>query len=82
MHHPNRRCAYNCSIIDVDNKPMFRIRLQENEHEQSEEFIESDAKTVWLKIIKEIDLLRKKHGIVKMFPTFVKGEDLYGLTVG
>ncbi|CAF3886677.1 unnamed protein product [Rotaria sp. Silwood2] len=80
MHNPNRRCAYICSIIDIDNKPMFRIRVQENDNEQVEEFLESSAKSVWYKIIHEIDLLRQKHGLVKMFPVFVKGEDLYGLT--
>ncbi|CAF0790054.1 unnamed protein product [Rotaria sordida] len=80
MHNPNRRCAYICSIIDIDNKPMFRIRVQENENKQVEEFLESSAKSVWYKIIHEIDLLRQKHGLVKMFPGFVKGEDLYGLT--
>ncbi|CAF3790913.1 unnamed protein product [Rotaria sp. Silwood1] len=80
MHNPNRRCAYICSIIDIDNKPMFRIRVQENENEKVEEFLDSSAKSVWYKIIHEIDLLRQKHGLVKMFPGFVKGEDLYGLT--
>lgn len=75
MSHPNRRCAYICSIIDVDNKPMFRIRVEE------QEFIESTAKAVWHKVINEIDLLRRKHGLVKMFSVFVNGEDLFGLTV-
>ncbi len=79
MRQPNRRCAYICSIIDIDNKPMFRIRVQEND--QVEEFLESTAKAVWHKVVNEIDLLRRKHGLVKMFSVFVSGEDLYGLTV-
>ncbi len=79
MRQPNRRCAYTCSIIDIDNKPMFRIRVQEND--QVEEFLESTAKAVWHKVVDEIDLLRRKHGLVKMFSVFVSGEDLYGLTV-
>lgn len=81
MRRPNRRCAYNCSIIDVNNKPMFRIRIQENADEPPLEFLESSAKAVWHKIVDEIDLLRRKHGIVKMFSVFVSGEDLYGFTV-
>ncbi|CAF2074749.1 unnamed protein product [Rotaria magnacalcarata] len=80
MYRPNHRCAYKCSIIDIDNKPMFRISVQENENEPVQEFVESSARAVWYKIIHEIDLLRKKYGLVKMFPVFVKGEDLYGLT--
>ncbi|CAF1248982.1 unnamed protein product [Adineta steineri] len=78
MRNPNRRCAYICSIIDMDNKPMFRIRVHEDE--QIEEFLESSAKAVWHKVINEIDSLRRNHGLVKIFPVFVNGEDLYGLT--
>jgi len=81
MHHPNRRCAYICSIIDIDNKSMFRIRVQENEYEQEQEFLESTAKGIWYKIVNEIDFLRRKHGLVKMFSVFVSGEDLFGLPV-
>ncbi|CAF3363447.1 unnamed protein product [Rotaria sp. Silwood1] len=80
MRRPNRRCAYNCSIIDVNNKPMFRIRIQENEDEPAQEFLESSAKLVWHKIVDAIDSLRRQHGLVKMFSVFVSGEDLYGLT--
>ncbi|CAF1210250.1 unnamed protein product [Rotaria sordida] len=80
MRRPNRRCAYNCSIIDINNKPMFRIRIQENEDEPAQEFLESTAKLVWHKIVDEIDSLRRQHGLVKMFSVFVSGEDLYGLT--
>ena len=81
MRHPNRRCAYHCSIINVDNKPMFRIRIQENPNEPYEEILESSAKTAWHKIVDEIDSIRRKHRLVKMFSVFVSGEDLYGLTV-
>lgn len=81
MRRPNRRCAYHCSIIDVDNKPMFRIRIQENEDEPPLEIFEPTAKAAWHKIVNEIDVLRRQHGLVKMFTLFVSGEDLYGLTV-
>ncbi len=81
MRRPNRRCAYHCSIIDMNNRPMFRIRIQENIDEPAQEFLEPTAKAVWHKIVDEIDALRRKHGLVKMFSVFVSGEDLYGLTV-
>ena len=81
MRRPNRRCAYHCSIIDVNNKPMFRIRIQENIDEPAQEFLEPTAKAAWHKIVNEIDALRRQHGLVKMFSIFVSGEDLYGLTV-
>ena len=81
MRHPNRRCAYHCSIMDIDNKPMFRIRVQENDDEFVQEFLESSAKSVWNKIVEQIDSLRRQHHLVKMFSVFVSGEDLYGLMV-
>ena len=81
MRRPNRRCAYHCTIINVDNKPMFRIRIQENIDEPAQEFLEPTAKSAWHKIVDEIDSLRRQHGLVKMFSVFVSGEDLYGLTV-
>ena len=79
MHYPNRRCAYICSIIDIDNQPMFRIRVQENE--EVKEYLDSTAKGVWQKILDTIDLLRRNHGLVKMFSVYITGEDLFGLTV-
>ena len=81
MRRPNRRCAYHCSIINMDNKPMFRIRIQEDENESEQEFLESSAKSVWHKIVDQIDVLRRQHSLVKMFSVFVSGEDLYGFTV-
>jgi [histone H3]-lysine4 N-trimethyltransferase MLL3 len=81
MRRPNRRCAYHCSIIDVDNRPVFRIRIQENDDEPAQEFQASNAKAVWHQIVDDIDALRRQHGLVKMFSVFVSGEDLYGLTV-
>ncbi len=58
---------------------MFRIRVQDNE--QIEEYCDVTAKGAWQKIINEIDLLRRKHGLVKMFSVYITGEDLFGLTV-
>ncbi len=58
---------------------MFRIRVQENE--QVEEFLAATAKAVWYQVVSQIDSLRRKHGLVKMFPTYIVGEELFGLTV-
>lgn len=79
MHNPNRRCAYLCSIIDHENKPMFRIRVHEND--QMEEYLDSTAKGVWKKIIDQIVLLRQEYHLVKMFAVYITGEDLFGLSV-
>ncbi|CAF1068255.1 unnamed protein product [Didymodactylos carnosus] len=79
MNRPNRRCAYICSIIDVNNRPMFRVKVREEEYPE-EEFTELTAKAAWHKIVNSIDTLRRQNGLVKMFTMFVSGEDLYGLT--
>ena len=58
---------------------MFRIRVEEDD--QIDEYCHRTAKGVWHQIVEQIDLLRRKHGLVKMFSVYITGEDLFGLTV-
>ena len=62
MRRPNRRCAYHCSILDMDNRPMFRIRVQENPDDEPVAGISRSrsAKAAWHKIVDEIDALRRR----------------------
>lgn len=79
MRYPNRRCAYTCSVIEVEDRPAFRICVTDGDH--TEEFVDASAKAVWHRIVRPIDALRRQHNLMKMFPVFVNGEDLFGLTV-
>uniref|UniRef100_A0A336MIG1 Histone-lysine N-methyltransferase 2C n=1 Tax=Culicoides sonorensis TaxID=179676 RepID=A0A336MIG1_CULSO len=79
MRHPNKRCRYVCSIADVCGRPEFRVLVQE----QSEEDIElrdHSPKAVWQRILEPIAELRKDNRLIQLFPKFMTGEDLFGLT--
>ncbi|CAH1993564.1 unnamed protein product [Acanthoscelides obtectus] len=75
----NKRCRYICSIHDVNGKPEFRVLVQEQE-EQDIELKDPTSKGVWQKILDRVVNLRSQNQCLHMFPKFVTGEDLFGLT--
>uniref|UniRef100_A0A2K6EMQ7 Histone-lysine N-methyltransferase 2C n=1 Tax=Propithecus coquereli TaxID=379532 RepID=A0A2K6EMQ7_PROCO len=78
--YANRRCRYLCSIEEKDGRPVFVIRIVEQGHE---DLVLSDAspKGVWDKILEPVACVRKKSEMLQLFPAYLKGEDLFGLTV-
>ncbi|XP_066241483.1 histone-lysine N-methyltransferase 2C isoform X3 [Saccopteryx leptura] len=78
--YANRRCRYLCSIEEKDGHPIFIIRIVEQGHE---DLILSDTspKGVWDKILEPVACVRKKSEMLQLFPAYLKGEDLFGLTV-
>ncbi|XP_055447305.1 histone-lysine N-methyltransferase 2C isoform X5 [Bubalus kerabau] len=78
--YANRRCRYLCSIEEQDGRPVFLIRVVEQGHE---DLILSDSspKGVWDKILEPVACVRKKSEMLQLFPAYLKGEDLFGLTV-
>ncbi|XP_016019394.2 histone-lysine N-methyltransferase 2C isoform X10 [Rousettus aegyptiacus] len=78
--HANRRCRYLCSIEEKDGRPAFVIRVVEQGHE---DLVLSDTspKGVWDKILEPVACVRKKSEMLQLFPAYLKGEDLFGLTV-
>ncbi|XP_043922826.1 histone-lysine N-methyltransferase 2C [Protopterus annectens] len=80
MRYINRRCRYLCGIEEKDGLPEFVIKVIEQGHE---DLILKDTspKGVWDKILEPIAELRKDSSILKLFPVYIKGEDLFGLTV-
>ncbi|KAM9077125.1 histone-lysine N-methyltransferase 2C isoform 3-T6 [Megaptera novaeangliae] len=78
--HANRRCRYLCSIEEKDGRPMFVIRVVEQGHE---DLVLSDTspKGVWDKILEPVACVRKESEMLQLFPAYLKGEDLFGLTV-
>ena len=75
----NKRCAYTCSIADVDNKPEFRITVNEGEENETA-YTDVSAKGVWMQVLDAVDQVRREHGLVRVFPGYLTGEDLFGLT--
>ncbi|XP_078519354.1 histone-lysine N-methyltransferase 2C isoform X4 [Lissotriton helveticus] len=80
MRYANRRCRYLCCIEEKDGLPWFIIKVVEHGHE---DLVLSDAtpKGVWDKILEPVALSRKDTEILRLFPMYLKGEDLFGLTV-
>lgn len=79
MTRINKRCQYICSIHEIDGKPEFRIAVQE------ETFNEvllngSTASEVWSQVLEAIAKLRMSSNGINLFPKYITGEDLFGLT--
>lgn len=79
MRHPNKRCRYICYIVDISGRPEFRILVKEL-HEEDIELRDETPKKVWQRILAPIAKLRKENHLVQVFPKYVNGEDLFGLT--
>ncbi|XP_060778551.1 histone-lysine N-methyltransferase 2C isoform X9 [Neoarius graeffei] len=80
MRHANRRCRYLCSIDEKDGTPEFTIRVVEQGYEDLI-LTGSSPKGVWDKVLEPVAEKRNETGILKLFPVYLKGEDLFGLTV-
>ncbi|XP_070473033.1 histone-lysine N-methyltransferase 2C isoform X9 [Equus przewalskii] len=78
--YANRRCRYLCSIVEKDGRPVFVIRIVEQGHEDLV-LSDSSPKGVWDKILEPVACVRKKSKMLQLFPAYLKGEDLFGLTV-
>ncbi|XP_069504020.1 histone-lysine N-methyltransferase 2C isoform X2 [Ambystoma mexicanum] len=80
MRYANKRCRYLCSIEEKDGVPWFVIRVVEHGHE---DLVLSDTtpKGAWDKILEPVACCRKGTEILRLFPIYLKGEDLFGLTV-
>ncbi|XP_068091998.1 histone-lysine N-methyltransferase 2C isoform X4 [Hyperolius riggenbachi] len=80
MRYANRRCRYRCSIEEKDGLPLFIIKVNEQGHEDMI-LTDSTPKGVWDKILEPVANCRKDSEILRLFPIYLKGEDLFGLTV-
>ncbi|XP_061096332.1 histone-lysine N-methyltransferase 2C-like isoform X3 [Conger conger] len=78
--HGDRRCRYLCSVDERGERPEFRIRVREQGYP---DLVLSDStpKGVWDKVLGPVAERRAECGMLKLFPVYLKGEDLFGLTV-
>ncbi|XP_061443616.1 histone-lysine N-methyltransferase 2C isoform X3 [Rhineura floridana] len=78
--YANHRCRYLCSIEEKDGLPLFVIRIIEQGHE---DLVLSDStpKGVWDKILEPVASARRSSEMLQLFPAYLKGEDLFGLSV-
>uniref|UniRef100_A0A674B2F4 [histone H3]-lysine(4) N-methyltransferase n=1 Tax=Salmo trutta TaxID=8032 RepID=A0A674B2F4_SALTR len=80
MRHGNRRCRYLCSVEEREEQPEFRVRVIEQGYKDLV-LTDSTAKGVWDKVLGPVADKRTEIGTLKLFPVYLKGEDLFGLTV-
>ncbi|XP_076251798.1 uncharacterized protein LOC143191021 isoform X3 [Rhynchophorus ferrugineus] len=79
MRHHNKRCRYICSIHDSGGRPEFKVVVQETA-EEDVQYRDTTPKGAWNPILEKIAALRRENKCVQMFPQFISGEDLFGLT--
>ncbi|XP_055086131.1 histone-lysine N-methyltransferase 2C-like isoform X4 [Periophthalmus magnuspinnatus] len=79
MRHRHRRCKYMCYIEEKDAQPLFKIKVVEKGHEDLV-LTGSSPKAVWEQVLEPIAQMRASSASLKLFPVYLKGEELFGLT--
>ncbi|XP_066537904.1 histone-lysine N-methyltransferase 2C isoform X2 [Hoplias malabaricus] len=79
MRHGQRRCRYVCSVEEHQGMPEFSIRVMERGYDDLL-LTDSSAKGVWDKVLGSVAERRAETGMLRLFPVYLKGEDLFGLT--
>ncbi|KTG34575.1 hypothetical protein cypCar_00021308 [Cyprinus carpio] len=80
MRHGQKRCRYVCSVEEHEGRPEFSIRVIEQGYEDLV-LTDTTAKGVWDKVLGPVAERRAETGMLRLFPVYLKGEDLFGLTV-
>ena len=75
----NKRCRYVCKIQEKEGKPEFVLRVIEADMEDLV-FHEVSATAAWLRVLEPLEKQRRDDDMVKMFPSYLSGEELFGLT--
>ncbi|KAK1884965.1 Histone-lysine N-methyltransferase 2C [Dissostichus eleginoides] len=71
MRNSNRRCKYLCCVEEQEGRPLFKVRVEEQGYD---DIILTGPSP------KGKQELRVSSGTLKLFPVYLKGEDLFGLT--
>nr|XP_046227874.1 histone-lysine N-methyltransferase 2C-like isoform X2 [Scatophagus argus] len=79
MRHSNRRCKYMCYIEEQEGQPLFKVKVVEKGYDDLI-LTGPTPKAVWDQILEPISQMRSSSGTLKLFPVYLKGEDLFGLT--
>ncbi|XP_028516833.1 histone-lysine N-methyltransferase trr [Exaiptasia diaphana] len=75
MKDVRKRCQYYCTVEDVNGMPSFTIRTEDNSC-----FKGISPKDAWNQILLPIQSLRKDSNSLNLWPSYITGEDLFGLT--
>ncbi|XP_065124300.1 histone-lysine N-methyltransferase 2C isoform X10 [Paramisgurnus dabryanus] len=80
MRHGQKRCRYVCSVEEHEGRPEFSIRVIEQGYEDLV-LTDTTVKGVWDKVLGPVAERRAETGMLRLFPIYLKGEDLFGLTI-
>jgi hypothetical protein len=75
----NKRCRYVCKIEDTNGRPQFVVTVLERGIEQIV-LRESSCEDLARRILDPLEKMRRENDLVKVFPQYLTGEDLFGLT--
>ncbi|EDO37589.1 predicted protein, partial [Nematostella vectensis] len=79
MREINKRCQYHCKVEECEGMPLFTLRVNEQGHEDTV-FKGKSPRDVWKQVLEPIHKLRKEAVLVNLWPAYITGEDLFGLT--
>ncbi|XP_063824510.1 histone-lysine N-methyltransferase 2C-like [Ostrinia nubilalis] len=80
MCRANSRCRYLCWISEDEGRPRFHVRAQD---EPRTERAAATPRAAWAEVLDAVAALRENRGedgVLKLWPNYVTGEDLFGLT--
>ncbi|XP_029450516.1 histone-lysine N-methyltransferase 2D isoform X3 [Rhinatrema bivittatum] len=80
MRYSNRRCCYRCSICESSSRPEFMVQVMEQGLEDVV-LTDSSPQAVWNRIVEPVAKMRRETDMLRLFPEYLKGEELFGLTV-
>jgi len=75
----NKRCRYICKIEEMNERPEFVVTVLERGQQQVV-LRDSSTKGVWHQILESLEKMRRANDCVKVFPTYLSADDLFGLT--
>ncbi|CAK8671690.1 unnamed protein product [Clavelina lepadiformis] len=89
-NNTRKRSKYMCMITEKDGKPWFTTRYQavasrpkSNDKNLQGEWMEMQGPTLndqWRDLLEQLSNLRTQQKMLKLFPDYINGENIYGLT--
>uniref|UniRef100_A0A3B3UP76 [histone H3]-lysine(4) N-methyltransferase n=1 Tax=Poecilia latipinna TaxID=48699 RepID=A0A3B3UP76_9TELE len=79
MRYSNRRCKYLCYIEEHESRPLFKVKVVEKGHDDVVLTGTTPTGTAWAQVLEAVARMRSCSGTLKLFPVYLKGEELFGL---
>ncbi|XP_075055734.1 histone-lysine N-methyltransferase 2D isoform X2 [Mixophyes fleayi] len=80
MRHSHRRCSYRCRVCDHNGRPEFTVQVIEYGYEDVV-LTDSSPQALWNRVAEPVARMRRETGMLRLFPEYLKGEEMFGLTL-